>query len=75
MALRGHGRALAFEALVDAGFVTVEEAELAIWEYRGLEEDVGKLADFERPSDAAGDMYGLYELVEQERVRLRPRYD
>lgn len=62
--------------------MTAEESELAIWEYRGLQDDTGTLADYERSSEQAGDAYALqqsfgvtvpehYATVEQGRSRLR----
>jgi hypothetical protein len=56
---------LAYAALVDADLVTAQEAELAVWEHRGLQED-GTLADYERASDAAGNAYGLFHLGARE---------
>ena len=58
----GMATQLAYAALVEAGLVTAEEAELAIWEYRGLQDDNGTLADYERSSEQAGDAYGLFHL-------------
>lgn len=57
---------LAFRALVADGHVSPSEAELAVWEYRGLQTDNGTLADYERSSDAAGDAYGLFQLGARE---------
>ena len=58
----GMATQLAYAALIDADLVTAEDAELAIWEYRGLQDDNGTLADYERSSDEAGDAYGLFHL-------------
>lgn len=58
----GMANQFAFDALLDAGLVTAEEAERYVWEYRGLEDDIGTLADYELSSDAAGDAYGLFYL-------------
>jgi hypothetical protein len=58
----GMATQLAYAALVDADLVTAQDAELAIWEYRGLQDDNGTLADYERSSDEAGDAYGLFHL-------------
>jgi hypothetical protein len=59
----GMATQLAYAALIDADLVTAEDAELAIWEYRGLQDDNGTLADYERSSDEAGDAYGLFHLA------------
>ena len=64
----GMASQLAYAALVEAGLVTAEEAEMAIWEYRGLQDDNGTLADYERSSDQAGDAYGLFHLGARELV-------
>lgn len=58
----GMANQLAYAALVDADVVTAEEAELAIWEHGGLQDDDRTLADYEQSSDRAGDAYGLFHL-------------
>jgi hypothetical protein len=58
----GMASELAYRALVVAGLLTEADAALAVWEYRGLQDDNGTLADYEQSSDDAGNNYGLFHL-------------